>query len=312
MTVRKGYSMENTLSRRQVDFYRENGFCVVDGIFDAELVEKARTVIDGLLSSADLAGVAEAEPEDGSKARRIWAPTSRDELFGSIAEDPRLLDAVEQLIGPDIVLQYSKLNVKPPRVGSIVEWHQDFSFYPHTNTDLVATLIYLDDATRENACLRVVAGSHRHGVFRHEAEGHFVGKVPSPAHVGLDDAAIVDCEGTAGSVVFIHPLLLHSSEKNLSDLYRRVFIPSYRAADALPVYYGPHAAHNEPTAKLVRGSASRTVRSEAGMWQLPIAAAEFNSLYQVQEGSHVTDGTKSSTGYFAHEPGANGTAGASM
>ncbi|MFC9224045.1 phytanoyl-CoA dioxygenase family protein [Streptomyces hygroscopicus] len=304
--------MSGILSQRQVDFYRENGFCVVDGILDTALIEKARSVVDGLLSSADLASVAEAEPEDGSKARRIWAPTSRDEIFADIAEDTRLLDAVEQLIGPDIVLQYSKLNVKPPRVGSVVEWHQDFAFYPHTNTDLVASLIYLDDATRENACLRVVAGSHRHGLFKHESEGHFVGKVSSPADAGLDDLAIVDCAGSAGSVVFIHPLLLHSSEKNLSDMYRRVFIPSYRAADALPIYYGPHAAHNEPTAKLVRGSAARTVRSEAGLWQLPIAEAEFNSLYQVQEGSHVGDGTKSSTGYFSHEGDANDASGASM
>lgn len=304
--------MGSILTQSQVDFYRENGFCVVDGILDTELVEKARSVVDGLLSSTDLNSVAETEPEDGSKARRIWAPTSRDALFAGIAEDRRLLDAVEQLIGPDIVLQYSKLNVKPPRVGSVVEWHQDFAFYPHTNTDLVASLIYLDDATRENACLRVVAGSHRHGLVKHESQGYFVGKVSSPAAAGLDDSAIIDCEGSAGSVVFIHPLLLHSSEKNLSDMYRRVFIPSYRAADALPIYYGPHAAHNEPTAKLVRGSAARTVRSEAGLWQLPIAAAEFNSLYQVQEGSHVSDGMKSSTGYFSHEDGTKDTAGASM
>jgi ectoine hydroxylase-related dioxygenase (phytanoyl-CoA dioxygenase family) len=304
--------MENVLSQRQLDFYRENGFCVVDGIFDTEVIEKARAVVDDLLSRDDLASVAEAEPEDGSKARRIWAPTSRDELFAGIAEDARLLDAVEQLIGPNIVLQYSKLNVKPPRVGSVVEWHQDFAYYPHTNTDLVASLIYLDDATRENACLRVVSGSPRHGLLSHESEGYFVGKVSSLADVGLDDPAVVDCEGPAGSVVFIHPLLLHSSEKNLSDLYRRVFIPSYRAADALPIYYGPHAAHNEPTAKLVRGSASRTVRSEAGQWQLPIAAAEFNSLYQVQEGSHVSDGTKLSTGYFSHETGAKDTLSSSM
>jgi phytanoyl-CoA hydroxylase len=304
--------MGNSLSEEQVGFYRQNGFCVADGIFDAALLEKARAVIDGLLSSADLAGVAEAEPEDSSKARRIWAPTSRDELFADIAVDSALLDAVEQLIGPDIVLQYSKLNVKPPRVGSVVEWHQDFSYYPHTNTDLVAALIYFDDATRQNACLRVVAGSHRHGLVSHESEGYFVGKVSSPADVGLGDLEIVDCEGPAGSVVFIHPLLLHSSEKNLSDLYRRVFIPSYRAADALPIYYGPHAAHNEPTAKLVRGSAARTVRSEPGVWRLPLAEAEFNSLYQIQEGSHVGDGAKSATGYFAHEAGAEDASGASI
>lgn len=79
------------------------------------------------------------------------------------------------------------------------------------------------------------------------------------------------------------------------SILRYVFIPSYRAVDAPPIYYGPHGAHNEPTAKVVRGHASRSVRSEAGAWQLPIAEAEFNSLYQVQEGSHVNDGTESSS-----------------
>ncbi|MFE1172486.1 phytanoyl-CoA dioxygenase family protein [Streptomyces sp. NPDC058773] len=293
--------MGNVLTKAQIESFRENGFCVVQGIFDDHVIEKARGIVDNLLSSPSLADLAEAEPEDSSKARRIWAPTARDKVFVDIAEDSRLIDAVAQLIGDDVVLQYSKLNVKPPQVGSVVDWHQDFAYYPHTNQDLLATLIYLDDATRENACLRVAAGSHRQGLLSHEVDGYFGGKITSLTDVGVDESTVVDCEGPAGSVVFLHPLVAHSSEKNLSDRYRRVFIPAYRAADAFPIYYGPHAAHNEPNAKLLRGKPAKAARCEGGAWPLPIAAAEFNSLYQIQEGAHLKDGGKASTGYFAHE-----------
>ncbi|MEU2793422.1 phytanoyl-CoA dioxygenase family protein [Streptomyces sp. NPDC007100] len=292
--------MGNVLSSTQVKSFRENGFCVVEGIFENGVIDRARAVVDALLADPGLSDLAETEPEDATKARRIWAPTARNEVFADLAEHPRLIDAVAQLIGEDVVLQYSKLNVKPPQVGSVVEWHQDFAYYPHTNQDLLASLIYLDDATRENACLRVAAGSHRQGLLSHEKDGYFAGKISSLTDVGVDESTVVDCEGPAGSVVFLHPLVAHSSEKNLSDMYRRVFIPAYRAADAFPIYYGPHAAHNEPNAKLLRGKPAKAARTEGGVWPLPVAAAEFNSLYEIQEGSHLS-GRKASTGYFAHE-----------
>ncbi|MCZ7415176.1 phytanoyl-CoA dioxygenase family protein [Streptomyces sp. WMMC897] len=145
---------------------------------------------------------------------------------------PRLLDVVEQLIGPDVLFHYSKLHLKAPHVGSVVEWHQDFSYYPHTNTDLVTALIYLDDATTENACLRAMPGSHRRGLADHCVDGHFRGKVTGPD--APDPAQAVPIEAPAGSVVFIHCLLLHYSSPNRSDRFRRAFLPAYRAADAYP------------------------------------------------------------------------------
>jgi phytanoyl-CoA hydroxylase len=293
--------MSDVLTESQLKSYEENGFCVAPGVIESSVIGQARHVLDTLLTSPDLSGVAETEPGDATKARRIWAPTKQDKVFAEIAEEGRLVDAIAQLVGENIVLQYSKLNVKAPRVGSVVEWHQDFAYYPHTNTDLVAALIYIDDATRDNACLRVAAGSHRRGILSHEVNGHFAGKIETLAGVGVDESTVVDCEGTAGTVVFLHPLVVHASERNTSDLYRRVFIPAYRAADAFPIYYGPHAAHNEPTAKLLRGRLSKTARGEGGTWRLPIAEAEFNSLFEIQEGAHLGSTGKASTGYFSHE-----------
>ncbi|MBV1849574.1 phytanoyl-CoA dioxygenase family protein [Catellatospora tritici] len=301
--------MAGAFTSEHLKSYTDNGFCVVEGLVDDSLIRRARDVVDRLLAS-DTKDVGEREPADPSMVRRIWAPTSRDEVFTQIVESGPLLDGVCELVGANVVYQYSKLNVKAPQVGSMVAWHQDFAYYPHTNTDLVAVLIYLDDATRENACLKVASGSHRLGLLDHDVDGAFGGKISSLEQVGVDPASVVDCEAPAGAAIFLHPLVVHASEKNTSDRYRRAFIPAYRSADALPIYYGPHAAHNEPNARLLRGRSATTVRCESAHWRLPIAAAEFNSLYQIQEGSHLTaSGRKSTTGYFSHEvPATDGSA----
>lgn len=282
--------------------YQENGYAVVERFFDPGEVAEVNAAIDEVLAADDLSEVAEVEPGDSSVARRIWSPTKRHPVFEATAAHPRLLDAIEQLIGPDILFHYSKLHLKAPRVGSVVEWHQDFSYYPHTNTDLVTALIYLDDATRENACLQVAPGSHRRGLGDHYVDGYFRGKItgrdaPEPSRA-------VALEAPAGSVIFIHCLLMHYSAPNRSDKIRRAFLPAYRAADAYPVYFGPHAAHNEPGVRVLRGAASQTARVTAGTWRLPLAERPFGSLFQLQEGAH-TDSRSATAGYATIPDGKN-------
>ncbi|MGW2488729.1 phytanoyl-CoA dioxygenase family protein [Streptomyces sp. NPDC001606] len=278
--------------------YREQGFAVAERLFDAGEVAELNNAITEILSVPDIGSVAEVEPGDRGMARRIWSPTKQHPAFERAASAPKLLDAVEQLIGPDILFHYSKLHLKAPQVGSEVDWHQDFAYYPHTNTDLVTALIYLDDTTVENSCLRAIPGSHRQGMADHYVDGWFRGKVTGDA--APDPALAVPIEAPAGSVVFIHCLLLHYSAQNLSDRYRRAFLPAYRAADAYPIYFGPHAAHNEPGVTLLRGSLSHTARVEAGVWRLPLAERPFGSLFQLQEGAHTSE-KAAVTGYATLE-----------
>ena len=75
------------------------------------------------------------------------------------------------LLGPDVRLHGSKMNMKDPQYGSPVEWHQDWAFYPHTNDDLLAIGVMLEDIDEENGALLVMPGTHRHGVYDHHAEG---------------------------------------------------------------------------------------------------------------------------------------------
>lgn len=157
--------------------YQENGFAVAERLFDPSEVAELNTAITQILDVPDIGSVAEVEPGDNGMARRIWSPTKQHSAFERAAAHPGLLDHVEALIGPDILFHYSKLHLKAPQVGSVVDWHQDFSYYPHTNTDLVTALVYLDDTTTENSALQVIPGSHRRGLADHYVDGYFRGKV---------------------------------------------------------------------------------------------------------------------------------------
>ena len=289
------------LSEEEVIAFNTNGFLAVPDLLNLEAVESMRTAIDEIVGSAsDLSEIAELEPSDSTVIRRIWQPSKRHAAFRSVQEDQRLLDRLESLIGPDIVFHHSKLNMKGPRVGSPVEWHQDFSYYPHTNSKLIACLIYLDDATEDNACLRVLAGSHRASIYDHTENGFFRGKV-EPEHLpaGCQEMSVA---GNAGTAVFLHCRVLHRSDPNRSDRYRRCFIPAYRSADSLPIYYGPHAAHNEPGTYLLRGQHRHVAVSDADAYPLPITEKAFNSLYALQQGEHVLPKElhARSSGYATH------------
>src|SRR4029079_19624697 len=103
----------------------------------------------------DWSAVMELEPGSNKTdpvPRRIYNPFERHEAFRAMATGVWSLDRIESLIGPNISLHHSKLNMKPAKIGSVVEWHQDLAYFPHTNDDLFTTLVYLANATVENGC----------------------------------------------------------------------------------------------------------------------------------------------------------------
>ena len=290
--------MIDGLEQKEIESYKETGYLLVKNLFDKSEVNYLLEAIQEILENNSLQSVAEIEPENPSAPRRIWSPTKRSERFNVVARSSKLLDRIESLIGPNILFHYSKLNMKAPKVGSVVEWHQDFSFYPHTNTDLLSCLIYLDDADISNGCLEVIPGSHKQGILNHCIDGFFRGKLNSES-LPIDLEKAQHLEAPAGSVIFLHCLTVHGSKKNLSDKPRRAFLPAYRAADAYPIYFGPHASHNEPGVTLLRGKQLNVARTEASTWSLPIAAANFSSLYELQEGAHTKEKKQTKVGYYA-------------
>ena len=251
------------LTDEQLKQYREEGFVVVPELFDSGDLRAAEDAIDDLTERAvndpaNLAEVLELEPEPVAGRRiprRIYNPFFAHEGFRSIATHQKLLSPIEDLVGPHIDCQHSKLNMKPAHVGSVVEWHQDLPFFPHTNDDLVTTLIYLDDATKDNGCLQVMPRMHGSYLEHVDEDGYFTGMISQEL-----DATPVPLEGRAGSVIFMHPLTPHGSLPNTSPNARRTLIFEFRASDSFPIYFGELTHRNEQTAVHVQGDQPRTAR----------------------------------------------------
>lgn len=275
------------LSEEQVQHYRTEGYLVLDGFFSRERIERidrtVRQITDNAVTSGDYSKILELEPTSADSkpvARRIFNPFDLHEEFETLATDSTLLDCIESLIGANFSLQHSKLNMKPAKIGSAVEWHQDLAYFPHTNDDLVTLLIYLDDATEENGCLQVLPRHHTH-FFNHDLpDGRFAGMITEDLSGGRFGQA-VSLAATAGSVIFMHPITPHSSLPNNSDKSRRTLIFEYRASDAFPIYYGEQTAIAESKLRQIRGKPARFARFGGPAPLIP-NVGRYQSLYELQ------------------------------
>lgn len=276
------------LTAAQVKHYQTEGYVAVDGFLSAEeiaafLREMDAASVGNTLASHDATRM-EMEPNqppDGAQVRRLYEPCSYYEVFRAFSESERLLDAVEALLGPDLVFHYSKINMKPAGVGSPVEWHQDLSYYPLTHRGSVSILFYLDEATVENGCLQVIPRRQQAGLLSHSTDGFFQGRVTEE----VDQSLAVPIPGGAGTVIFMHAMTPHASIANVSDKPRRTLILSYRAADAFPIYTGEMTYKTEANARLVRGRIPHAARFEERSFPIPLYKDAISSLYDLQERS---------------------------
>jgi phytanoyl-CoA hydroxylase len=279
--------MTLTLSHDQITSYRENGFLAVEDVFTAAEMAEARAVVDELVEqSRAVAGhtdVYDLEPGHSAarpRVRRLKAPIATHPFFGRLARSEKLLDLVAQLVGPEIRLHGNKLNMKSAEYGSPVQWHQDFAFYPHTNDDLLAVGIALDDCLVENGCMRMLPGSHRGPIFDHHQDGVFVGAVDA-AREGIDLERAVSVPVHAGGVSIHHCRTLHGSAANTSHLPRRLFLLELAAVDAWPVMGVPELAAFD--AKIMRGRPTLCYRVKEMAIRLPLPKHERQgSIYEVQ------------------------------
>jgi ectoine hydroxylase-related dioxygenase (phytanoyl-CoA dioxygenase family) len=245
------------LTAQQVAAYHRDGFVAIDGVFSPAEVEAWHAA-----ATDDAIGAEQRRAGADERAYHLLGLTARHPAFLALARDPRLTGRVAQLLGPDLQLQHSKLATKPPKAGAgAYAWHQDFAFFPHSNTSLAAVMVLLDDADEGNGCMRMVPGSHRQGMLDHRIEGGFSGGIrpQPPADAG------VPLRVRAGGITIHHCLTVHGSGANRSDRQRRGLVFQYRADDAHQL--ADHVF--DDTGLLVAGQRRGVVRCEPGAWLLP-------------------------------------------
>ena len=279
------------LSKDQIEAYRRDGFIVVEGVLSAAEISALRETTDGLVEQArsvtEHNEVYDLEPShspDDPRVRRIKTPHVQHPVYDAVMRHEGLLRILQQLIGPAIRYDTSKLNMKSPGYGAAVEWHQDWAFYPHTNSDLCAVGVMMDDCEMENGPLLCIPGSHKGPVYDHHADGAFCGAI-DPTTSGIDFSRAVACTGKAGSISIHHVLTVHGSAVNTSPKPRRLLLFQYSAADAWPlVAAGQPQDWNDWKARVLCGSADAVVpRMVEVPVRLPLPVPKFaGSIYETQ------------------------------
>jgi ectoine hydroxylase-related dioxygenase (phytanoyl-CoA dioxygenase family) len=229
------------LTDSQVAAYRRDGFIVVENVLSPVEVDALRrttdTIVAGARSRTTHDDVYDLEPShtpQEPRVRRIKSPHRVHEVFDHVMRHERILAILRRLIGPAIRYDTSKLNLKSPGYGAAVEWHQDWAFYPHTNDDLCAVGVMMDDCGLDNGPLLCLPGSHEGPIHDHHSDGAFCGAI-DPVASGLDFSRAVPCVGPAGSISIHHARTVHGSAVNTSDRPRRLLLYQYCAADAWPL-----------------------------------------------------------------------------
>jgi non-heme Fe2+,alpha-ketoglutarate-dependent halogenase len=169
----------------------------------------------------------------GDSVTRIDAPHLFFEWAWDLATHPRLLDVMERLLGPNILLKSTRLFYKRARSASFVGWHQDGITERLEDAHVPAVWLGLTEATAENGCLRVVPRSQHLGLVPHA-------DLPNPDNLtSYGSTALTPIEAPwdvvmrAGEMSLHHPLVLHASNPNSSGEPRIGFSATY-SATALP------------------------------------------------------------------------------
>ena len=220
------------------DFYRENGFLHVRGVFDAAEVGAMREAIEQIL--ADVEGTA-------NDANHRWSAAEKETVlkgfhnvqyhaaaFTRAVAHERMVDVLTELIGPNVQLHHTKMLVKPPERGAPFPMHQDYPYFPHERHSVLAASVHLDDTDEENGCLYVVPGSHRQGPIEPTGESKNL-------DVPLEDGTPVPC--AAGDVLFFNYLTIHGSGVNTSTRTRRNVLFQYRDPEDPPLVAGEVEEH---------------------------------------------------------------------
>jgi ectoine hydroxylase-related dioxygenase (phytanoyl-CoA dioxygenase family) len=277
------------LTPEQVQAYRRDGYLVIENVLSARQLDTLHKVIDTLVQASrevtDHNHIYDLEPThsaDEPRVRRIKEPHNVHPAFREIAFSPKIAEILTPLIGTTSGIRYQtgKLNMKSAGFGAAVEWHQDWAFYPHTNDDLLAIGLYLDDCGPDNGPLMVIPGSHTWPIADHHADGVFCGAI-DPTTAGIDFSKAVMLTGKAGSMTIHHVRAVHGSALNTSNRPRRLLLFQYCAVDAFPLLGIPDwEKFNE---YIVTGQPTKVPRLAPVPVRIPLPVAKFaGSIYENQ------------------------------
>jgi len=231
--------MPKILVQQQVDRYRSDGYAFPVPVLTPDEVRELR---------ADL------EYWEGEQGHPLDFPEkSKSYLLYRWADvlvhHPKVLDAVEDVIGPDILVYHSTMWIKEPHTPSYVRWHQDGAYFFLDPLEHVTAWVALSEASELAGCMRVIPGTHRLPMLDHDDKPDAFNMIKRGQGISerFDGEQGVSMPLKAGELSLHHTALVHCSPGNDSDDRRMGLGISFVPAHVRPL--GPV----QPSALLVRG-----------------------------------------------------------
>ena len=295
------------LTHDQTTFFDENGYLLIENAVSDDLLGRLRKVTHDFIDASrsvtesnDVYDLDQGHSADAPRLTRIKLPHKQHPVYMEALKESGITEALTDLLGADTQLLTAKLNTKAPGGGAAVEWHQDWAFYPHTNDDLLAFGLMLEDVGEENGPLLVQPGSHRGPILSHHRDGIFCGAIDPDDPLFKPDETVT-LTGKAGSMTVHHCRTLHGSAPNLSDRARLILFFELARADAWPLLGASSYIHElgqrrfwaDLQDRMVTGSPCIEPRLEAVPVRMPLPpAADISSIFKTQS----SGGAKSAFG----------------
>ena len=230
--------MGKKLTDQQIAHYHEHGYCSPIDLMSGNEADR----FGQRLEQAERDYPEAVNPYNRNNAHLAF--TFADEL----AFNETVLDAVEDLLGPNVLLWGSVLFIKEPQSAGYVSWHQDATYMGLEPTDFVTPWIALTASNLHNGCMSVIPGSHKQGIRPHEDTFDDDNILTRGQRLdGVDESLAVHFELRPGQMSQHHCCLVHGSQPNRSK-ERRIGV-------ALQAYIAPHVRQvvGEHRAQLARG-----------------------------------------------------------
>jgi ectoine hydroxylase len=228
-------------TQQQLRQFDEQGFLFSHGLISPQEIAEMNAAIPALLAGDESQDGIHRERERSGAVRQIYLTHRHSPPFKELSGNPKIVDPVKQVIGNDIYIWHSKINVKDAFEGTVWLWHQDYGYWMWDGIDpkVLSVMVFLDEATLNNGCLMVAAGSHKWGRLEHYADevttSYKQWCVDTPTlKVRLKENMIQPITGQPGDALFFHCNLLHGSGHNMSPLPRKTIIVAYNTLDNKP------------------------------------------------------------------------------
>ena len=203
------------LSPNQLKQYKDEGFVSPINIFSKEKAKKIRNEIE--LIEKDL-------PEELEKSGRYNAHLISP-LLDEVTHYPKILDAVQSLIGEDILVCGTTLFIKNPNEKGFVSYHQDAKYIGLEPHNWVTAWVAITDSNEHNGCMRMWSGSHKDNLKQHNQkfnEGNLLTRGQTVMNVPIKETTPLIL--AAGQMSLHHPTTVHGSDLNKSNDRRIGFV----------------------------------------------------------------------------------------